>query len=168
MQISHIPQLQHPQEPGGRMWGLNWSIIEMSSPLSSHFHAQSYSFCSRGLVCAGELAITAAVTALAVIVAFVNLEGHLGIHLSFLGFLPSSHFIVTIFGRRASPSPDVYLHPFTHKRHAQFTSHNVFWFSHTACRGACFSCIVFTSDIIGNQVTDSKRRTQLWFAYYYP
>lgn len=128
----------------------------MSSPLSSRFHAQCYGFCSQGLVCAGELAITAAVTALAVTVAFVNLEGHLGIHLSFLDFLPSSHFIVTILGRRASPSPDVYLHPFTHKRHAQFTSHNVFWFSHTACGGACFSCIVFTSEIIGNQLLTVK------------
>lgn len=28
----------HPQESAGRTWGLNWSIIEMSSPLSSQCH----------------------------------------------------------------------------------------------------------------------------------
>lgn len=33
----------------------------MSSPLSSHFNAQCYGFCSQGLVCAGGLTITATV-----------------------------------------------------------------------------------------------------------
>lgn len=49
---------------------------------------------------AGELAGTAAVTALAVIVMFVNFERNLGTHV-FLFFVlfPGSHFIVSIFGR---------------------------------------------------------------------
>lgn len=52
-------------------------------------------------VCAGELAATTAVTALAAIVAFVNFEGDLGtyVYLFFFILFSSSHFIVSIFGR---------------------------------------------------------------------
>lgn len=102
----------------------------MSSPPSSHVHAQCYGFCQRGLaqVSAGELAGTAAVTTL-VIVAVVNFEGNLDTNVfPFFVLFPSSHLIVSIFGRCASLSPDVFLHPCNHKRHAPFILHNIVFF----------------------------------------
>jgi len=49
-------------------------------------------------VCAGELAGPAAVTALAVIVALLILR-EIWAHMSVCVLFPSSHFIVSIFGR---------------------------------------------------------------------
>lgn len=155
------------------MQGLNWSIIEMSSPPSSHFHAQCYGFCLQVLVCWCRSAL-GSWQALTLSLCLLSLW-HLLIlreiqaHTSFFLLFTSSHFIVSIFGRRASLSPDVFLHPFNHEGHAPFTLHSMFSLSHTACLGSCFSCIFFTSEIIGNQFTDNKRRkASLQSAYFYP
>lgn len=52
----------------------------------------------------------------------------------FLSLFPSSYLIVSIFGRCASLSPDVFLHPCNHKRHAPFILRNI------ACLVFVFPC----------------------------